>query len=127
MGNGFTGLLSKKVPLSLCLDSAEKPSDWVWRFSFSFFFILHVFVRLAITIHALAANFDFSYSFQPISAHRALFTNPQISLFSNFFIKNGSHGTIHTFKNYFVTMFFSFQFQFLVFSCIQKNPNTILP
>ena len=43
----------------------------------------------------------------------ALFTEPQISLFSNFFIKNGFHGTIHTFKNYFTIMFsvFSFQFQ----------------
>ena len=42
-----------------------------------------------------------------------LFMDPQISLFSNFFIKNGSHGTIHTFKNYFATVFsvFSFQFQ----------------
>ena len=36
--------------------------------------------------------------------------DPQISLFSNFFIKNGSHGTIHTFKNYFTTVFFNFQF-----------------
>ena len=43
----------------------------------------------------------------------ALFTNPQISFFINFFIKNGSHGTIDTFKNYFATVFsvFSFQFQ----------------
>ena len=40
----------------------------------------------------------------------ALFTDPQILLFSNFFIKNGPHGTIYTFKNYFVTVFFSFQF-----------------
>ena len=42
-----------------------------------------------------------------------LFMDPQIPLFSNFFIKNGSHGTIYTFKNYFATMFsvFSFQFQ----------------
>ena len=29
----------------------------------------------------------------------------QITLFSNFFIKNGSHGTIYTFKNYFPTVF----------------------
>ena len=29
----------------------------------------------------------------------------QITLFSNFFIKNGSHNTIYTFKNYFVTVF----------------------
>ena len=35
--------------------------------------------------------------------------NPQILLFNNFFIKNGSHDTIYTFENYFVTMFFSFQ------------------
>ena len=36
---------------------------------------------------------------------RALFTDPQIPLFSNFFIKNGSHDTIHIFKNYFATVF----------------------
>ena len=36
--------------------------------------------------------------------------DPQISRFSNFFIKNGSYGTIHTFKNYFATVFFNFQF-----------------
>ena len=34
-----------------------------------------------------------------------LFTVPQITLFSNFFIKNGSHNTIYTFKNYFATVF----------------------
>ena len=36
----------------------------------------------------------------------------QISLFSNFFIKIGFHGTIHTFKNYFATVFLVFNFQF---------------
>ena len=36
---------------------------------------------------------------------------PQITLFSNFFFKNGSHNTIHTFKNYFRYSVFSFQFQ----------------
>ena len=29
----------------------------------------------------------------------------QISFFTQTFIKNGSHDTIHTFKNYFVTVF----------------------
>ena len=51
----------------------------------------------------------------------ALFMDPQITLFSNFFIKNGSHDTIHTFKNYFATVFSVFNFQF------QQNkfyPNT---
>ena len=31
--------------------------------------------------------------------------DPQISLFNNFFIKNGFHDTIHIFKNYFATVF----------------------
>ena len=60
--------------------------------------------------------------FWPITAHRVLFSVPLISLFSNFFSKNGSHDTIQTFKNYFATVFFSFQFQFSVFSCIQTDP-----
>ena len=34
-----------------------------------------------------------------------LFMNPQISHFSNFFIKNGSHDTIYIFKNYFARVF----------------------
>ena len=48
--------------------------------------------------------------------------DPQISLFNNFFIKYELHGTIHTFKNYFATVFFNFQFQFSIFSCIQTDP-----
>ena len=36
--------------------------------------------------------------------------DPQTSFFSNFFIKNGSYGTIHTFKNYFATVFSIFSF-----------------
>ena len=41
---------------------------------------------------------------------RVLFTDLQISLFSNFFIKNRSHGTIHIFKSYFTTVFSVFSF-----------------
>ena len=55
------------------------------------------------------------------SARYALFTNPQISLFSNFFIKNGSHVTIHIFKNYFAIVFFSFQL-----SAVSKRTLSIL-
>ena len=45
--------------------------------------------------------------------HHVLFIDPQIPLFSNFFIKNGSYSTIYTFKNYFATVIsvISFQFQ----------------
>ena len=72
-------------------------------------------------MHCAAAKFDFSPSSQPIRTHRALFTDPQISLFSNFFIKNGSHGTIYTFKNYFATMFFSFQFSAISKRTLSKH------
>ena len=41
----------------------------------------------------------------------------QISLFINFFIKNGSHGTIHIFKNYFTTVFSVFS----KINCIQMD------
>ena len=53
----------------------------------------------------------------------ALFMDPQTPLFINFFIKNWSYSTIHTFKNYFITVFSVFNFQF------QQNkfyPNTPL-
>ena len=48
------------------------------------------------------ATFDKVFCEQCI---HALFMDPQFPLFSNFFIKNGSHYTIHTFKNYFATVF----------------------
>ena len=55
-----------------------------------------------------------------------LFTDPQILLFSNFFIKNESHGTIYTFKNYFVTVFFSFQFSIFSFQLYPNGPLMLL-
>ena len=51
----------------------------------------------------------------------ALFTVLQITLFSNFFIKNGSHNTIYTFENYFATVFSVSVFNF---SKNKFNPNT---
>ena len=38
-------------------------------------------------------------------------------------IKNGSHDTIYTIKNYFATVFSVFSFQFSVFSNNKLNPN----
>ena len=81
-----------------------------------------LFMHCAWTV---AAKFDLSKHFQPISAHHALCMDPQISFFNNFFIKNGSHGTIHTFKNYFAIVFFRFQFQFQ-FSDVSKRTSSYL-
>ena len=63
--------------------------------AFFFFFFKHVF----------------DCSVGPVHCSR----DPQTSFFNNFLIKNGSHDTIHTFKNYFATVF-------LVFSGIQTDP-----
>ena len=47
--------------------------------------------------------------------------NPQISFLINFFIKNRSHGIIHTFKNYFAIVFSVFSFSKI--SSIQIDPS----
>jgi len=41
----------------------------------------------------------------------ALFTDPQRLYSEKIYIKNGSHDTIHTFKNYFNIVFSVFNFQ----------------
>ena len=55
-----------------------------------------------------------------------LFTGLVNTFFNNFFFKTGFHGTIHTFKNYFTTMFSFFSFQFSTISDIQTDPNCLL-
>ena len=118
-------LLRKEVLdfVSVCLG----PTD-AFAFAFAFFcsfLFIYFFSRILGQILLLwllfiycactvATKFDLSNNFQPISAHHTLFTDPQISLFSNFFIKNWSHGPIHIFKiillQYFSVFSFSFQF-----------------
>ena len=97
---------------------------FLFFFSFFFFFceghgVLHL-VRLWIQLIPAHSAFAFLFlyflpaavfTFQPV--YCTLFINscnPQISLFSNFFIKNGFHDTTHTFKNYFTTIFLIFNF-----------------
>ena len=52
--------------------------------------------------------------------------NPQISFFINFFIKNGSHGTIYAFKNYFATVILAISFQFQQNKSYPNRPYTLL-
>ena len=64
-----------------------------------------------------------SHNFWPVFREQfihALFADPQILFFINFFIKNGFHSTIHTFKNYFATVFSVFNFNKI--SYIQTDP-----
>ena len=52
--------------------------------------------------------------------HSCTVHGPTNFIFYQFFIKNGSHGTIYTFKNYFTTVFSVFSFNKI--SSIQINP-----
>ena len=103
-----------KVRFRLRLNLAEKANTSV---SGIFFFFGHAFRRQISLLRLLfmhcswivAVIFDFSTFFSTLMGPVHCSRDPQTSLFSNFFIKNGSHNTIHTFKNYFTTVFFSFQ------------------
>ena len=54
----------------------------------------------------LEAHFSQQIAFLVGHAHCS--QNPQIFFFNKIFIKNESHGTIYTFKNYFVIVFLVF-------------------
>ena len=56
-----------------------------------------------------------------------LFMVSQITLFSNFFIKNESHNTIYIFKNYFATVFSVSVFNFNKNKLNQTHPNYFAP
>ena len=88
--------------------STEAAAFHVYVSAFFFFFF---FVKLKCYCSSLL--WTVVVTFDREQCIYALFMDPQITLFNNFFIKNGSHGTIYTFKNYFATVFsvFSFQFQ----------------
>ena len=61
----------------------EKDEAWVW---------IQTRLRLCCPVHFLCG-------------YRVLFTGSASTDFSKFFFKFRSHDTIHTFKNYFATMF----------------------
>ena len=75
---------------------------------------------LRVSVSAFFFFFFSRVSWSNAATVNALFTDPQIPLFRNFFIKNGFHSTIHTFKNYFTTVFSISVFSF---SKNKLNPN----
>ena len=50
-----------------------------------------------------------------------LFMGPTSTEYGKINFKIGSHGIIHTFRNYFATVFLVINFQFLIISDIQTN------
>ena len=67
---------------------------YVLHFSLFFFFFFFFFVQPAIVDKSIVNS-------APMHCSRV----SQITLFNNFFIKNWSHSTIYTFKNYFTIVF----------------------
>ena len=64
----------------------------------------------------------FSVVFYDFIGFHVLFTGSISTLFSKINFKTKSHGTIYTFKNYFIIMFLVYNFQILAISGIQTNP-----
>ena len=97
-------------------------------FSF-FFFFPHLLLRTHLrgqtsTIHEQQPYIvNFSASFISLVGPIYSAWDLQTSLFSNFFIKNVSHNTIHTFKIYFAIIFSVFSF--IKISTIQTDPKEL--
>ena len=104
------------------------PAFQLMRFFFFFFFFLTRFVPLAATVNVRYMNS--SRNIWPVFREQytyVLFTDPQILFFINFFIKNGSHDTIYTFKNYFTTVISAISFQFQQNKFYPNRPKEVKP
>ena len=109
-----SSMLNFYYRVSMCLDRDYLKSAFsMLRFLSSSSSFLFFFVQPAIVDKSTVNS-------APVHCSRV----PQITLFSNFFIKNGSHGTIYTFKNYFVTVFSVFRFSKM--SSIQTDPKYMI-
>ena len=85
------------------------------------------FLPISTTVHVRYMNSNHNiWSVFREQYIRVLFTDLQISFFINFFIKNGSHGTIYTFKNYFATVISAISFQFQQNKSYPNRPNLSL-
>ena len=83
---------------------------YILRFFF-FFFFTHFDKTLLLFMYCLI-NSNRKVYFSVVNSALCTVYGPINSTFINFFIKNGSHGTIYKFKNYFVTVISAINFQF---------------
>ena len=123
----FWGILIILKLLRQGLDTHFEFCVCILLFLFLFLFLSRVSMGLEqlqlLFMHCswtVAATFDNS----PVNS--ALVHCSRVShtlIFSHFFIKNGPHDTIHTFKNYFATVFSVFSFSKI--SSIQTDPKNI--
>ena len=74
-------------------------------------------------VHVFCLFFFFFFCVWTVTSHGFTIHALFITVHALKNIKNGSHDTIYTFKNYFTTVFSVFSFQFSVFSNNKLNPN----
>ena len=91
----------------------------MWPFAYR----VHVFIFTFSVFFFLPAFVDFGGQILLLWTVYALFTHYVYTVHILKNIKNGSHDTIYTFKNYFATVFSVFSFQFSVFSNNKLNSN----
>ena len=98
--------------LSVCLDPLNPRLRFTSYVFVPFFFFTRFGVMRSLFMYCSLNSNRKCWPFRSKQCITVLFMDPQIPLFSNFFTKYGFHGTIHTFKNYFATVFLVFSFQF---------------
>ena len=106
------------VWVGVCCDAFQFLRFLLLSFFLSFFFFStrfppHKWLLFMYGTWTIAATCD--QFFRPVFREqciRALFMDPQITFFYQFFLKNGSYDIIYTFKNYFTTVISAINFQF---------------
>ena len=89
-------------------------------------YIREYFTNFRLTINQRSLRLDCTkiismHAFGVFSGFYALFTKHTDTFFNKNNFKTGSHDTIHTFKNYFATIFSIFNFQFSTITSIQTD------
>ena len=101
---------------SICLDSRLRFAS-AHFLSLSFFFFFFLSVKFDFSTHALFTRFRFSSTECTVQYYSCTVHRTHKHFIQKKKIKNRSHDTIHTFKNYFVTVFSVFS----KISCIQMD------
>ena len=124
----FQQRLTRFKPLPPIMLEKKKKKKAMWCEFFELMIYLYFAPIWILIISVYVYVFFFFFFLKRISVAMVAFPvdpvhyswDQQTSFFNKTFIKNGSHGTIHIFKNYFATMFFIFQF-----SENKRYPNTL--
>ena len=89
--------------MSCCLTPPKQILKFILFLSMISFSCIYILNTISVSLDYAENVFQRVYVLN--SGSRALFIGPTSTKFNKIFIKTGSHDTIHTFKNYFVSVF----------------------